>query len=122
MISSSIQKPTAASRPPFSFHPQMSSTTAVASRWMVGPRAIRSVRKLTPVLRRIATATSADISSSSEANKGLDFEYRPHEYIPLAVTINSYGGPPTTVINAEGAWVAADQNGNCCHLAGVITD
>lgn len=60
------------------------------------------------------------LDAEAEMNKGTDFAYKPYEYIPLAVTINSYGARAQTVINAEGAFVSSDANGNCCHLAGLI--
>ncbi|HBY97034.1 MAG: hypothetical protein M5U01_00325 [Ardenticatenaceae bacterium] len=56
--------------------------------------------------------------SSQQANKAFDFD--PYEHIPLAVTINRLGQPPTVVENAVGAAVAADMNGDCYHFDHLI--
>ena len=63
-----------------------------------------------------------ELSFVSSEKRGKAFVFDPHESIPLAVTINRLRQPPAVVQNASGAAVAADANGDCCHLDGLIED
>lgn len=49
-----------------------------------------------------------------------DFEFDPPEVIPLAVTINRLGLPPTYNLNVNGAHLRADAAGDCFHFGGLV--
>ncbi len=61
-----------------------------------------------------------ELSYESSYNQNKQFDFDPGEVIPLAVTINRLGQPPTTVENADGATVKADNEGNCFHFVALI--
>jgi hypothetical protein len=56
---------------------------------------------------------------AQQPNQNLDWE--PNEAIPVAVTINRQTQACTTVFGARGIRIATDQNGDCVHLAGLLT-
>ena len=60
------------------------------------------------------------LSYDSSQNIDHKFEFDPNEHIPLAVTINRLGLEPTTALNADGATVRADAQGNCFHFFNLI--
>jgi hypothetical protein len=62
-----------------------------------------------PLLKELSYA------SSQHPNEDLDFY--PSETIPLAVTIFQNGQTPQVLMNAAGARVTIDGNGNCFHLS-----
>ena len=61
-----------------------------------------------------------ELSAVSEANIGEEFDFDPHETIPLAVTINAHDYTAQTTRGCSGASLASDGSGNCCHFAGLI--
>lgn len=61
-----------------------------------------------------------ELSYQSSLNPGEEFAFDPHEHIPLAVTINRLGQPPDTILNASGATIRVDAQGNCFHFENLI--
>lgn len=58
-----------------------------------------------------------ELSYDSSTHRNQVFDFDPAETIPLAVTIHQSNQPaPTTVMNAYGATVQADANGDCFHF------
>jgi hypothetical protein len=60
-----------------------------------------------------------ELSYQSEVHKEEDFDFDPAEVLPIVVTI-AEAGPPTYLLNAQGAKLASDQNGDCDHFYAVI--
>ena len=67
-----------------------------------------------PLIKELSFASTQPTCIDNE------FTFEGAEYIPIAVTINRLGLPPTTDLNVPGAIVRADAQGNCFHFTGLI--
>jgi hypothetical protein len=65
-------------------------------------------------------AALAQLSEESELNRNASFQFRPPGGIPIAVTIRRDRGPAQVAIDAPGAEVTADAEGNCVHLSRLL--